>query len=181
VLLRQSLASLGRVRERILSNMNRNAHALALTLQRDHGTLDFWVNAAPLADAPAGLSHRLTVHSRPAARDNSLLLLSHTFLDQTSRQYGNGQPFGWTVSIQQHMMTADLTLLAKREFAASYAGALSDEPLAIKLSEASGEFLEALENGRFALGGDFVRSIARRHFLERNAAKTRPENRDRSR
>ena len=181
MLLRQSLASLGRIRERILSNMNRDAHALALALQRDHGALEFWVNGAPLADAPAGLSHRLTVHPRPAAPDNSLLLLSHTFLDQTSRQYGDGQPFGWTMSIQQHMITADLTLLAKREFAASYSGALSDEPLAIKLSEASGEFLEALENGRFGLGGDFMRSIARRHLLERNTGKARPENRGRSR
>jgi hypothetical protein len=155
---------LARVRELILAGMHREANVLAAHLRGDHPSFAISVNGKPFTGEPAGgLSHRILMAPRAAA-ETPLLLLAHTFLDQTARRHPNGQPFGWTMSIRQDVATADLVVVQQREFAATFSGALSDDALPLKLIEAAGEFRDALEAGRFSLGGDTVRGVVRRHL-----------------
>jgi hypothetical protein len=48
-----------------------------------------------------GTVHSLHVFAKEVGTDTSLLLLSHTLLDQTSRRHADGRPFGWTCSVRQ--------------------------------------------------------------------------------
>jgi hypothetical protein len=147
----RAMAELEQVRVRLRRSVLDETSALSAALVRQLPDVGVTLNgrAAP----PASWTGRmLTLHVFVKRTRDSLLLLSHTMLDQTARQDEDGPPFGWTCSLRQELHGADLAVLRAREIAVTYSGALGDEPLPVKLSEAAQEFAAALEAGRFAIG-----------------------------
>ena len=154
----KALAELEQFRSRLRQSVHSQTTALSAALVRQFpGALAVTINGAALsADSMpelwTGTVHRLHVFAKEVGTDTSLLLLSHTLLDQTSRRHADGHPFGWTCSVRQELYAADLTTLSDREIAVTYADALGDKPFPVKLAEAATEFHEAMNAGRFDLG-----------------------------
>ena len=152
----KAFAELEQFRSRLRQSVHSQTTALSAALVRQFpGALAVTINGLSADRVPetwTGTVHRLHVFAKEVGTDSSLLLLSHTLLDQTSRRYADGHPFGWTCSVRQELHAADLTTLSDREIAVTYADALGDKPLPVKLSEAATEFYEAMNAGRFDLG-----------------------------
>ena len=154
----KALAELEQFRSRLRQSVHSQTTALSAALLRQFpGALAVTINGAALSadtmpEMWTGTVHRLHVFAKEVGTDTSLLLLSHTLLDQTSRRHADGHPFGWTCSVRQELYAADLTTLSDREIAVTYADALGDKPFPVKLAEAATEFHEAMNAGRFDLG-----------------------------
>jgi hypothetical protein len=153
----KALAELELFRSRLRQSVHSRTTALSAALLRQFpGALAVTINGAALSadSVPETWArvHCLHVFAKEVGTDTSLLLLSHTLLDQTSRRHPDGHPFGWTCSVRQELFAADLTTLSDREIAVTYADALGDKPFPVKLSEAATEFHEAMNAGRFDLG-----------------------------
>ena len=157
----KALAELEQFRSRLRQSVHGQTTALSAALVRQFpGALAVTINGLSADNMPelwTGTVHRLHVFAKEVGTDTSLLLLSHTLLDQTSRRHADGHPFGWTCSVRQELYAADLTTLSDREIAVTYAGALGDAPLPVKLAEAATEFHEAMNAGRFDLGSSGCR------------------------